>query len=369
MNRTRAYGLCQIAGWGGLLLLNLVPNLVAGGLTWPTAAYVGALAGLGFAASHLVRALALRGRWAALPVGPLALRVVPLVVALGALVSAALTALWAFALAPALGPEGAAAPGVLRTMFVTNGGNAAVYLLGWSLIYFGAHLLVRLERAEVDRWRTEVSLREARLRVLEAQLNPHFLFNALNSVRALVVADPAEAQRAVTLLARLLRRTLEASDEVTHPLRDELDVVRTYLEIERVRFGDRLRFSVEADAGLADREVPALLVQTLVENAVKHGVARDPAPGTVEVRVTGEPDDGGLCVRVVNSGRLERASRPGGYGLENARERLDLLYGRHASLDLREGPPGCVVAEVRLPEPSVSTAHVARRPLSAQTAL
>ena len=169
---------------------------------------------------------------------------------------------------------------------------------------------------------------------LESQLNPHFLFNALNTVRALVADDPDEARRAVTLLSSLLRQTLATVRSATHSLADELEVVETYLALEALRFGDRLRVEVEAEPDALGLTVPALLVQTLAENAVKHGVARRRDGGTVAV--TARLDDGRLVVRVSNPAPAAASAPPvgTGTGLANARERLALLFGPRAHLRL-----------------------------------
>ena len=170
---------------------------------------------------------------------------------------------------------------------------------------------------------------------LESQLNPHFLFNALNTVRALISEDPAEARRAVTLLSALLRQTLATARAATHALADELELAETYLALERLRFGDRLAVRVEAEPEALGVAVPALLVQTLAENAVKHGVARRRDGGEVAVTATVRGDR--LSVRVTNPASVSASpSAEGtGTGLANARERLALLHGDRARLTLR----------------------------------
>ncbi len=215
----------------------------------------------------------------------------------------------------------------------------------WSLIYFGVHYFWNYRKAEVDKWKLEAQAETARLKALKLQLNPHFFFNSLNSVRALIAEDPDRAQRMVTRLARLLRNTLQVDDVKTVPLEEELSTVRTYLELESVRFEDRLRYEIDAEEEALARPVPFLLVQTLAENGIKHGVAQYQSGGviTIDAHVA----DGTLCIRVTNPGTLD--TEEGGTGLANARERLQLLFGEKASLTVENADADTVEATVMLP--------------------
>jgi len=226
-------------------------------------------------------------------------------------------------------------------------------MLLWSVLYFGIHYFWNYRSAEVDRLQLAIQSRDAKLDALKLQLNPHFLFNSLNSVRALVSEDPPQAQTMITRLARLLRTTLKSSKALTVPLRDELDLVRTYLELEAVRLEERLDYSIDAAPAMREAAIPPLLVQTLVENAVKHGVAQRPEGGCVRVTARRAGDE--LHLEVRNPGQLEDTSRDGGIGLQNLRERLGLLFGDAATLTLRMDGPNTVVAEAWLPQraPSV----------------
>jgi Histidine kinase len=240
--------------------------------------------------------------------------------------------------------------GLWRTWFpqavfgVTSGW--AMGLSTWLWLYFTVHDRRRRRELEVHALRLEVVAREARLRTLESQLNPHFLFNSLNSVRALVVEDPQRAQTMITRLSELLRYTLESKGHDEVSLGDEMRAVEDYLAIERVRFEERLTADVDAEPAARVERVPQMLILTLVENAVKHGISRLTLGGSVTVRAAVDGDR--LLVRVVNTGSLGARPRGGGVGLSNARERLQLIYGDAASLTLE--PDGhSVVARVSVP--------------------
>lgn len=193
---------------------------------------------------------------------------------------------------------------------------------------------VSLLRATRVGYEARLDAQEARLQALRLQVAPHFLFNALNSLSTLVTTgrnDDAEAM--IGRLSDFYRSSLLASDEDLAPLEQELDAIADYLEIEHVRFGDRLRVSFDVAEDLADARVPRLILQPLVENAMKHGVARTSAP--IHIRVSAHSDDGRLSLGVVND--LPRGDPDGpppgtGSGLANIRRRLFTLYGPGAQL-------------------------------------
>jgi len=223
----------------------------------------------------------------------------------------------------------------------------------WLGIYFFYHLFDRFNRLEVERFRLLATVKEAELRALKSQVNPHFIFNSLNSLRALIDENPARARSAVTQLANLLRYSLQSGQHETVTLEEELRVVNDYLALEQVRHEDRLRVRFDVSAEAAAAPVPPMLVQTLVENAVKYGIAPRREGG--EIAILARCSTHGLRLRVTNPGSLARtgAGSTGtgstGMGLANAAERLRLLFGDRARLELHEESPGLVVAEVEVP--------------------
>jgi GNAT superfamily N-acetyltransferase len=234
-----------------------------------------------------------------------------------------------------------------------NWPRAAVAGLAWgmyigTLVWTIVYVRITERRAQAQREaKMQLALRGAELRALEAQINPHFLFNCLNSIRGLVVENPARAQDMITRFAALLRYNLNRDRQHTVQLAEEADIVADYLALESVRFEGRLRVQIAVDPGARAMQVPPMILQALVENALKHGVARRPEGGDVEIRATAS--NGNLVLQVTNSGELA-PSRPGDtqLGLKNIRERLHLLYGDRASLSLHNGN-GIVVAKVEIP--------------------
>jgi sensor histidine kinase YesM len=219
---------------------------------------------------------------------------------------------------------------ILATVF---GSAAAVYI---SLRRTAERMARKLREKEVNEERLERLKTRAELDALQAKINPHFLFNTLNSIASLISENPAAAESTVEKLSELFRYTLQRSGNSTVRLSEELEIVRSYLEIEKVRFGDRLRFEIKADASLNDLQIPPLLIQPLVENSIKHGIAAEPLGGSVAVETKRSAN--ACVISVTDSGKGFAA--PGddpGFGLKSIRERLTLAYGESASLLLEEG--------------------------------
>jgi LytS/YehU family sensor histidine kinase len=194
-----------------------------------------------------------------------------------------------------------------------------------------AHLELRTRQMEEERARKLAA--EARLASLEARIHPHFLFNTLNSIAALIPQDPKSAEAMVTRLASLLRFSLNAHRSRLVPLGQELAMVRHYLELEQVRFGTRLRYSLQVPEALENVGVPPLAVQSLVENSVKHVIANSPSGGDISVRAT--VDNGLVHLEVTDSGPgFALEAIPSGHGIHNLTDRLALVYGSRASLEV-----------------------------------
>lgn len=232
-----------------------------------------------------------------------------------------------------------------------------VFLLTNVLTYWGvvgicwAIEAVRLSRErELRASQLEAQLAAARLERLQTQLHPHFLFNALNSVLPLVFRDRAAAARTVSQLEKLLRRSLETDAAQLVPLSRELEFLEMYLEIQKTRFQDRLRVAFDVPDELTSARVPNLILQPLVENAIKHGVTAQPGVGRVEIAARRTDRVLILTVRDDGPGLSDRP-RPGGpgVGLANTRERLRQLYGDEQRLDLVNAPEGGLEVSVILP--------------------
>jgi LytS/YehU family sensor histidine kinase len=224
-------------------------------------------------------------------------------------------------------------------------------LLAWSLLYNGIKTWEDLQQQKERAGRAELLAREARLRALQFQLEPHFLFNTLNAISTLVVeGDGTAAARMLTRLSDSLRLTLETGDTPEVTVARELEFVSGYLEIEKARFGDRLEVSIEAGPEVMDGLVPALILQPLIENAVKHGILAQEQGGSVRVAITREANL--LRLTVSDNGAAPAESQRGGrrgLGLANTAARLQELYGPASELQLTSSSGTGMCAALAIP--------------------
>jgi sensor histidine kinase YesM len=229
--------------------------------------------------------------------------------------------------------------------------QGAIIICAWLSLYFFYHLFDRLNQSEIERLRLTSIVKEAELRALKSQVNPHFIFNSLNSLRALIDEDPERARQAVTQLANLLRYSLRSGQLETVPFEDELGVVNDYLALEQVRHEERLRLRLDIAPEALKLPIPPMLLQTLVENAVKYGISNRPEGG--EISIVAREFGGELRIQVSNPGQISEGNKAStGVGLRNAADRLRIIFGERATLRLRAEKPESVVAEARIPLPT-----------------
>jgi signal transduction histidine kinase len=233
--------------------------------------------------------------------------------------------------------------------------NWGFALLAWALLYFSINGWVSLEHERRRAAEAEGLAQSARLQALQSQLQPHFLFNTLNSISALVVDGRLDA--AIAMISRLsdfLRISLQTSDTPQIPVASEMVFVRHYLDIQKIRFGDRLTFRLDVAPDALSALVPTLLLQPLVENALQHGILPHREGGSVTITI--HTDAGVLNLRVEDDGPGFRGSPmpPFGVGLSNTARRLDELYGGQAKLVIGRGAAGGVVVSIELPLVSAS---------------
>jgi len=213
---------------------------------------------------------------------------------------------------------------------VIFGAGFLLYLLSVASHY----VILAIEdsnKAEIRVQETSILARDAELKALKAQVNPHFLFNSLNSISALTSVDPAKAREMCILLAEFLRMTLGLGEKTSVPLAEELSLLHRYLAIEKVRFGSRLQMEEDLHELSTSIQLPPLLLQPLVENAVTHGIANLPEGGTV--RLSGRSRNGHVLLAIENTMDPDSTSaRKGGLGLKNVRDRLEARYGKDASM-------------------------------------
>ncbi|MEO8103346.1 MAG: histidine kinase [Betaproteobacteria bacterium] len=239
-------------------------------------------------------------------------------------------------------------------MVIFTGAGIALGVFTTKLLVYreqAARAAAEVARADAHRHELEKQVLEARLKLMQAQIEPHFLFNTLANVQHLVEANPPLAARMLESLITYLRAALPEMREGGTTLGREADMARAYLEIQQLRMGPRLTFSVEVPAELRAAPFPPMMLMTLVENAIKHGI--DPLQQGGEIRVFAKAGgDGVLDVAVADSGQGLSHSAGMGIGLQNIRERLQALYRKSARLELEENSPRGVVARIRIEKPA-----------------
>jgi sensor histidine kinase YesM len=345
-----AYWPFQILFWGGYVAAGLAMVLPQTGPQPVILVGYGLFFFYSIGLSHALRRLIRRRGWLALSPGPAALRVSAAAVGLGfilALLIIAVQCSWTWS-----------SPFSIRREFMVYVWmSVTASTFAWTAAYTAGAALLRSRQARQNALALELGMREARLRALEAQLAPHFLFNCLNSLRGMIVENPTQAQDMVTRLANILRHNLLRDSTPTQTLGEQLEFTADYLALESIRFEERLRarFSV-ADETRA-YAVPAMLLQTLVENALKHGIAQ--SAESSEIAITARFEGESLVITVENPGSL--AASPAGstkVGLKNLRERIRALHGPEATLDLAETGVGTVCATVRIRGKATGDAHI-----------
>jgi hypothetical protein len=346
LDGARAYWTCQVAGWGFYLVRQLPESHDTAGfragmmLEALFAACFGVVLTHGFRRFIAARGWLSLDRWALLP------RALVAPVVLAVVFVAPLWFIECFILR-----ERAHAPGLVELFAI---GRWTRIFGVWEVLYIAItlHLESTRELAAAQQVGLTSALQASQLRSLESQLNPHFLFNALNTVRALIPDEPARAQAAVTQMASILRHALGAGRDNLVTFESEMSVVDDYLAIELLRLGDRLRVERVVEPAALRAQIPAMLLQTLVENAVKHGIAelREGGLLAIHARIA----DGAMVLTVDNPRPpVEESTRSmetnNGIGLANASERLRLLFGGEATLEMDLSRPRRATARVRIP--------------------
>ncbi|MBA3901716.1 MAG: histidine kinase, partial [Bacteroidetes bacterium] len=227
--------------------------------------------------------------------------------------------------------------------------NLSFVYLVWSLIYFLFNFIENYKQEEIKNLRWEASKNEVELNRLKSQLNPHFMFNAMNSIRALIDENPAKAKDAITQLSNILRTTLQMGKLKLISFDEEMNLVQDYLSLEHTRYEERLKVHFDISPETSRFKIPPLMLQTIVENAIKHGISKLMEGG--EIRIEAKVKGNLLVVNVINDGQLKKPEEETtGFGILNTIQRLNLLFGDKASFELRKLGEKKTLAELKIPK-------------------
>ncbi len=330
MQRKRLiYWLAQSLGWTFYLILSGFSNYLNNELNRQILIALAAIFVSGFLLSHLYRTFIIRMKWLSLN---LLAALVPIVLSASVLafILGTLQLTYTHFLIPGSGAFTQLAASNAFLIWL----NWWVIFVIWSILYFAYHFFEKSRDEEIKNLRLEARSTEVELNNLKAQLNPHFMFNSMNSIRALIDENPDLAKESVTKLSNILRNTLLMGRRKLVMLEEELDIVYDYLHLEHIRYEERLQVKFDIEEDTLKCLVPPLMLQTLVENAIKHGISRLPGGGFVCIRISKKGHYLYLLVR--NTGTLEpEYSRTGtGTGLDNTRQRLELLFEGRATFKM-----------------------------------
>jgi len=345
INRNNAYIWCQLFGWGGSFLLNVFFVWVfRTEVSWQSFTRVLIWVLTGLMLTHFMRALLIRLKVLEKEFDKQVLLFLSMTLSFGFLLGFLLhLSVNLFSLSEPSEMQ-SATPG--RTLF-NYIINSVIFILIWNLIYFIFHYVERVRNQQIEALKSETLIRDLQLQTIKSHINPHFIFNSLNSIRALIDENPVRARRAITELSNILRSSMQAEKAETVSFEKELHIVRDYLELEKLRFEERLHFHFDIDPETLVLQVPPMMLQTLVENAIKHGVSKRLSGGEVFVISRTEQQYHKLVIK--NTGKLSEYYNDEGFGVSSTKERLQLQFGGKASFVLTENKEGYVEAIIRMP--------------------
>jgi len=340
MKGSKSYWIAQGTGWSVFLLANVI--LTTAFTPWNSLFLLGYLnvTIAGLTLSHIIRYVSIKRNWSALPTRSLILRTL--------LTSLIVPMVW-FAISVPInmflyrGMEGYQEMNFGIGIAIYSQFFVIIFL--WQALYMGVSFFRNYKKVEIDKWRLEASLKDAELIALKAQINPHFLFNSLNNIRALVLENPEVARDVITQLSELLRYTVKSGSKELVTLEEELQITKHYLSIEKIHFEDRMKFSIDVDEGILGIEIPPMSIQILAENAIKHGISQLAEGGEISLSVKMDED---LVIKVENTGSLRKSTD--GTGLKNALDRIKMLCSPEALFDLSTDGK-LVTAQIIIPRP------------------
>lgn len=339
MHKQKIYWLCQIIGWSIYGFLQIVLYSIA--QTTDLSHIIGEIIFIGvyIASTHFIRFSLIHFKWLALDLSKLIPRAIAVILGLSFVNYMALIGYTYFT------GELASRDFMLVPVILNVFGPMFIYTI-WTVLYLSFHYFENYNKS----LKYEAAAREIELRNLRAQLNPHFIFNSLNSIRALVDEDPIKSKNAITLLSSILRNSLMTDRQRLISFSEEFDTVKDYLALESIRYEERLTTNFDIDPASKHYMLPPLMLQTLVENGIKHGISTLKNGG--QIGILSRVEDKKLHIQIRNSGKLDSIKMKSGegFGLSNTKKRLELIYGQECAFFISNESPGVVLTEIIVPK-------------------
>lgn len=337
------YWIYQVAGWGIFILINLFFAYTFDKFNPVFCGRLLVFAGMGFVFSHLMRAVILKMDILTKQLRYQLTWLIILTVAFSLVVGYISLLLTSFFSITTRQERNS----LWYYNWLSNALTTFVYLFMWNCIYFIYHYIRKNRSQEVGMLKLESLVKEQELKTIKSHINPHFIFNALNSIRALIDENPGRAREAITELSNILRSSMQAEKQETVAFHKELKIVKDYLALEHIRFEDRLQVEYDIDKKTLNQPMPPMMLQTLVENAIKHGISKQVAGGVVRVISRHRENYHELVIE--NTGRLGNTINSDGFGLSGTKSRLQLLFGDKAGFSIREVNGSMVEVKIQLP--------------------
>lgn len=337
MTKSKIYWLCQIVGWGFYGFLQIFLYTIAErfdmsqvfGVVYQVIYFI--------ATTHFLRGVIIRRRWLNLRLTYLIPRLMIATFLLSVTNYLYLLAIEYFT--SSISRQDL----MVLTVLINTLGYWVIYFL-WTIFYFAFHYVERYNKS----LKAETAAREVELKNLKAQLNPHFIFNALNSIRALVDENPRKSKESITQLSHILRNSLISDRKKLIPFMEELKTVMDYLSLESIRYEERLTTKFDIDRNSGRYMIPPLMLQTLVENGIKHGISNLKHGGEISISTTIKRKQ--LHLEIRNTGQLPKeVNLQGGFGLANTHKRLELIFGETAQFEIKNENKNTVLTSIVIP--------------------
>lgn len=337
MTKQKIYWLCQLVGWGLYGFVQVLFYTIAErfdtdqliGVVFQVVYYIGT--------THLFRTIIIQSGWLNLRLNRLIPRLLIFTFALSVLNYGYLLTIEFFT------DKVEDKDLMIFTILINTLGYWAVYFM-WTIFYFTFHYVQRYNKS----LKAETAAREVELNNLRSQLNPHFIFNALNSIRALVDENPRKSKDAITQLSHILRNSLISDRKKLISFTEELKTVMDYLALESIRYEERLTTKFDIDRNSGKFQIPPLMMQTMVENGIKHGIANLKYGG--EISIITKVKRKHLYLQIRNTGQLSDQKKvETGFGLENTRKRLSLIFGDDATFEIKNETKNTVLTSITIP--------------------
>ncbi len=344
MKKTVVYWICQIFGWFAFVFVNAVFIGISSEASLAGYLSLVLLFLLGVTLSHIYRYVIIRFKWLSVKTIALIPRFLFSAIILGVItytIGSAFNAIISFE----------------KIQFTKNDIAGALNLsfvyLVWSLIYFLVNFIENYRKEEIKNLRWEASINEIELNKLKSQLNPHFMFNAMNGIRALIDENPDKAKQALTQFSNVLRNALQMGKTKLVPFSQELQLVKDYLDVESIRYEERLQVSYNLEPASYEFEIPPMMLQTLVENAIKHGISKFAKGGYIFI--CSKVENANLLITIKNTGKLNinELKEPKGFGVNNTQQRLSLIYGEDASFKIQQSTENEVTCTLLIPKNTI----------------